>query len=132
MTNSEEEFAGKIKGYLDQSVAGLKPGVAYRLREMRTAVLDRMDEAQLAPGLVPAGAHGMAALPRRRTRSNPLSLLLALLIVAAGVIGYQQWTSYQQVKVFEELDAQILSSDLPIDAYLDGGFAAWLKTSTED
>ncbi len=27
----------------------------------------------------------------------------------------------------EELDAQLLTGDLPIDAYLDRGFEAWLK-----
>ena len=32
----------------------------------------------------------------------------------------------QQVSEIEELDAQILSSDLPIDAYLDQGFRNWL------
>ena len=37
----------------------------------------------------------------------------------------------QQVREFEELDAQILTSDLPIDAYLDRGFQHWLKTSSE-
>lgn len=132
MTRSEDEFARKIKTYLDQSAAGLKPGVAYRLREMRTAALDRLDGVQPASELVPAGAHGMAMLSPRRGRTSMASLGLALLLVAAAVFGYQQWTVYQQVKAYEELDTQILSSDLPIDAYLDGGFATWLKTSTDN
>ena len=29
----------------------------------------------------------------------------------------------------EEIDAMLLSSELPIDAYLDRGFQAWLKTA---
>ena len=41
-------------------------------------------------------------------------------------IGYQQWNLYQQSREIEELDVQILSSDLPIDAYLDRGFQTWL------
>jgi len=45
--------------------------------------------------------------------------------VAAG-FGYQQWQVYQQTNEIEELDVQILSSDLPIDAYLDQGFRNWL------
>ena len=32
----------------------------------------------------------------------------------------------------EETDAAILTSDLPIDAYLDRGFQNWLKHGTDD
>jgi len=53
--------------------------------------------------------------------------ILVMFIVAAG-FGYQQWQAYQQVNDLVELDAQILSSDLPIDAYLDQGFRNWLTS----
>ena len=43
--------------------------------------------------------------------------------------GYQQWHAVQQVREFEELDLHLLSSDLPIDAYLDRGFQNWLRTA---
>jgi hypothetical protein len=32
----------------------------------------------------------------------------------------------------EETDAAILSSDLPIDAYLDRGFQNWLTRTSDD
>ena len=51
---------------------------------------------------------------------------MGILILAAGVFGWQQWQFDQQTRELEELDAQILSSDLPIDAYLDRGFQTWL------
>ena len=51
--------------------------------------------------------------------------------VAVAGFGWQQWQAFQQVKEFEELDTQILSSDLPIDAYLDRGFQNWIKASFE-
>jgi hypothetical protein len=53
------------------------------------------------------------------------------LIVAAG-FGVQQWQAYQQLNDIEETDAAILSSDLPIDAYLDRGFQNWLKHASYD
>ena len=46
--------------------------------------------------------------------------------MAAAVFGYQQWQLYQQTREIEELDVQILTSDLPIDAYVDRGFQTWL------
>ena len=53
-------------------------------------------------------------------------LWLGIAIIVAAAFGYQQWQVYQQTQRIEELDAQILSSDLPIDAYLDQGFRTWL------
>ena len=138
MNASEEEFAGKIKTYLDRSVADLAPGVAYRLREMRTLALDRLDgyDEVRQPALSAAGVHGLVSLGRggRQLRPRLAALVVAVgvLVLGTSVMGYQQWHAYQQIKEYEELDAQILSSDLPIDAYLDTGFQAWLKTSTDD
>jgi hypothetical protein len=49
----------------------------------------------------------------------------------ALAFGWQQWRALQQVQDLQDLDAQILSSDLPLDAYLDRGFVNWLKTDSE-
>ena len=40
-----------------------------------------------------------------------------------------QWSSAEEKG---DLDAELLSSDLPIDAYVDRGFQNWLSTSHED
>ena len=69
---------------------------------------------------------------RRRPAAGGLRLWLGVAaFVAVAAFGWQQWKAVQQVREFEELDAQILSSDLPIDAYLDRGFQNWLKASFE-
>ena len=51
------------------------------------------------------------------------------LIVASGIgyQGYQQWKAQQDLNEVEETDAALLTSELPIDAYLDRGFQNWLK-----
>ena len=54
-----------------------------------------------------------------------------LLIAGAAAFGWQQWRAFQQVQEFQDLDAQILSSELPLDAYLDRGFLNWLKDDAE-
>ena len=51
--------------------------------------------------------------------------------MAAG-FGVQQWQAYQQLNDLEETDSAILSSDLPIDAYLDRGFQNWLKHTGDE
>ena len=51
-------------------------------------------------------------------------------MVILGVIGLAAvytWQQKQGAAEVEELDALVLTSELPIDAYLDRGFEAWLK-----
>ncbi len=81
--------------------------------------------------MVLAGAHGFAT--DAGASRKPLYSLVALLFLAViSGVGYQQYRAYTHIQELEELDAQILSSELPIDAYLDGGFQTWLKTSLDD
>lgn len=132
MTSRETEIANKIRPYLDQATAELKAGIVYRLQLARADALARLSDPQrvvaseLAHAL--AGA-GTGSRPTTRF-SFRLWISIALFAVVAG-FGWQQWRTFQDTREFEELDAQILSSDLPIDAYLDRGFQNWLKASFE-
>ena len=71
----------------------------------------------------------------RRTGSSPRGaaslwksgrLWFGIAAIVLASFAWQQWQLYQQTREIEELDAQLLSSDLPIDAYLDRGFQNWL------
>jgi Protein of unknown function (DUF3619) len=130
MTTRDEDFAKKITTYLDRGAADLKAGTAYRLQLARAEALARLADPQRAAELRVAGAQagggsGTVGGDRRFWASGRLWIGIAL-IAAAGV-GYQQWEAYQQQNDLEETDAAILSSELPIDAYLDRGFQNWLK-----
>jgi hypothetical protein len=133
MSAQESEIAKKIATYLDRGTAQLKAGTAYRLQQARAAALARLGEAVHVPGLQMAHAlAGGGGNSGRRPGSSRLVLWLGIAaFVAVAAVGWQQWRTMQQVREFEELDAQILSSDLPIDAYLDRGFQNWLKASFE-
>jgi hypothetical protein len=131
MTTDDDNFAKKLTGYLDHGTAELKAGTAYRLQKARAAAIARLagpeavraSESRLAHAFAGSGA-GAPSGGRSLWASARLWLGIAM-IVAAG-FGYQQWRVYQQVSEIVELDSQILSSDLPIDAYLDQGFRNWL------
>jgi len=132
MTSRETEIANKIKPYLDQATADLKAGIVYRLQLARADALARLSDPQriVAPVLAHALAGaGIAGRPSPRF-SFRLWLAIAVFAIVAG-FGWQPWRTFQDTREFEELDAQILSSDLPIDAYLDRGFQNWLKASFE-
>jgi hypothetical protein len=61
-----------------------------------------------------------------------LRVLLPTLLLLAGLFGIYSWQQEQRAADIEELDAQLLTDDLPIDAYLDRGFEAWLKKVSAD
>ena len=133
MTAQNDNFAKQLTGYLDQGTAQLKAGTAYRLQQARAKAMARLTnperavaaESRLAHAFAGGGASGAAG--GRNPRATARLWLGIAIIVAAG-FGYQQWRAYQQVSEISDLDVQILSSDLPIDAYIDQGFRNWLAS----
>jgi hypothetical protein len=135
MTHRDDDFAKKITTYLDRGAADLKAGTAYRLQLARAEALARLADPRRAAGLRVAdanagGGSGTVGGDRRFWASGRLWVGIAL--IAAAGFGYQQWHDYQQQSEIEEMDAAILSSDLPIDAYLDRGFQNWLKHASDE
>jgi hypothetical protein len=57
-------------------------------------------------------------------------VLLPMAVLILGLIAVNQWRDSQLAAEIEEIDTAVLTSDLPIDAYLDKGFDAWLKRSS--
>ncbi len=132
MTKENDEFARKLTGYLDRGSAELKAGTAYRLQLARAEALARLADpkrqtAAQAPLALAGAGTGTLGGGGSGLRMN-VKLGIGILLIVVAAFGYQQWQAYQQLKDLEETDAAILSSDLPIDAYLDQGFQNWLRT----
>jgi hypothetical protein len=53
-------------------------------------------------------------------------------VLALGVAGVSYWSSMERAAEIEDVDSALLSDDLPINAYLDRGFDAWLKRTSQD
>ncbi len=131
MTANDKEIAGKITAYLDAGTKELKSGTTYRLQQARAAALARLQEPMRSPEAALAGAGG--TLGGTRPFYAQVRFWIGVALIAAAGFGWQQWQAYQSfneaVHEAEEIDAMLLSSELPIDAYLDRGFQAWLKTA---
>ena len=138
MSDHDREFAKKLTSYLDAGTAGLKAGTAYKLQLARAEALARLRDPKRAPAVRMTPALAGAGAGTGTTGSGPSTrpifykVGLAVLLIAAAALGYQQWQAYQVIADLEETDAAILSSDLPIDAYLDRGFQNWLKHISAD
>jgi hypothetical protein len=106
----------------------VRPEIAERLRKARELALERQ-RPEPAPALAWAdnvvgrvgGWGGLA-----------LRVLLPLAMLVAGGAAIYTWQQNQRAAELEEIDSQLLTDDLPIDAYLDRNFQNWLKKRTAE
>jgi hypothetical protein len=64
--------------------------------------------------------------PRRLPRLRKLALAWPLLALVIGLAGIAWWEDHQRTAELADIDAAMLSDDLPLNAYLDHGFNAYL------
>ena len=132
---NEIKFANKIRRVLNEGArlhGARGERIAERLRAARERALERRRIAH-EPAL--AWERGAAALATSDGAGGgsedaggfSLRLLLATALLLAGLFAIYSGQQAQRAAEVEELDAQLLTDDLPIDAYLDRGFDAWLK-----
>jgi hypothetical protein len=116
---NEMQFGHRIRQILNQGIT-VEPDIAQRLAQARNRALERHSaEPAMAWADNVTGSIGWAGIALR------VLVPLALLIAFAGAV--YTWQQNQRAAEIEEVDALLLTDDLPIDAYLDRGFQNWLK-----
>jgi len=127
---NEIKFANKIRQALNEGArleGDRGARVAERLRAARERALERRRIVQ-EPSPVLAGAGAESVVDSfGGTGGFSLRMTLAALLLVAGLAGIYKFQLDQRAAEVEELDAMLLTDDLPMDAYLDRGFEAWLK-----
>lgn len=58
---------------------------------------------------------------------DTLGWIAPLVVLVFGLIGIAQWQDDSRINDIAEIDAALLSDDVPPDAYADSGFLAFLK-----
>jgi hypothetical protein len=131
---NEIQLANRLRRSLNEGLAlRLEPRVAQRLQAAREQALTHQRAEASAPSFVLAGSAGFARSHNEGFWPNSLRALAAAALLAVGLFSVYSWQQAHQIAELEEVDAQLLADDLPIDAYLDQGFKAWLKkTSAEE
>ena len=123
---NESQFGNRVRHILNQGLE-LRPGQAERLRAARELALQHQ-RPEPAPALawadnVVGGLGGWGGVSLR--------VIAPLLVLAASVAAVYTWQQKQQLAEVEEIDALLLTDDLPIDALLDRNFQNWLKRRVE-
>ena len=119
---NELQFGNRIRQILDEGTR-LDAATVERLRAARALALERH---RPAPADAPAYAGGGRGSIDHTPRFSP-SLLVALALLALGLALVYSAQQKRHAAEVVELDTQLLADELPIDAYLDKGFEAWLK-----
>jgi hypothetical protein len=123
MNETEElQFAYRIRQIFNQGIS-VAPEMAARLAAARREALARQ---RPEPAPVLAWADNLVGNLGGWSGVS-LRLLVPTVALVASVAAIYTWQQNQRAAEVEEIDAQLLTDELPIDAYLDRGFQNWLK-----
>lgn len=134
LENKEFEFGREMRRALDESAANLPAPTTARLAAARQAALARKKAEPVfvrAPALAAAGVGSLAGAPsplpvRRRSALGRFALAWPLAALVAGLFAIAYFEDQQRTAELADIDAAMLSDDLPLTAYLDHGFNAYL------
>jgi hypothetical protein len=125
---NEHQFGNKVRQVLNRGLQGVDTTTAQRLKAARELALSRQ-----RPEPVVALAWADNVLGRFGGWTGLARYVIApLAILLIGAAGVYNWQQTQRTAELVEIDSQLLTDDLPIDAYLDRGFQNWLKKRTSE
>lgn len=122
----QDELARRIVKLLDESTERIGNVQQERLAAARQLALTRY-RPQPVMGWAPAWANGMSWLTERHIFGVRYLLPMAALVL--GLAGVVYVNSNGASPDIADIDAGLLTDELPINAYLDKGFDSWLKRS---
>ncbi len=122
---NELHFAYKIRQHLNRGLKELPEGTLKRLESARERAL-----AQQKVSVPQSVLAGVGNFVQQQVVDNlHIKQVLLALVVVFGITSYTYWYADQSITELEIIDSALLSDDLPIAAFTDKGFDAWLKSS---
>ena len=120
---NEKEFASKVKPWLERAAGGVGEMQATRLKSARLRALDAYREPVRLLGLVTISGGTLQHLHYSLVQRSLLWLPLVVFIAVLAMM------SVNREPDLGELDVQLLTQELPPDAFLDHEFRSWLGNS---
>lgn len=125
MNSDDLNFAYKVRHALNARLDDLPVSTTDRLAAARQAALSRKKAhapVRIAQGQLASNTGSLLSF----SFLNRMGVIIPLLALVAGLAGIYQFEEQQRIKELAELDAAVLSDELPLTAYLDEGFNAYL------
>ena len=139
MTNTEalraqalaDQFGRAVARRLDSGKDEIDYAVGERLRAARVRALAARKTEEHAPVVIGRGGAATLGLGER-TWFNRIASVLPLVVLAVGLVLIHTSQSERRVNELAEVDAALLTDDLPPAAYADPGFVQYLKSGGGD
>jgi hypothetical protein len=134
MNAKELNFAYKVRHALNEHLDKLPAETTSRLAAARAkAMASKKSDAPVrarAPQVAFAGEIG-DFFNEPLSWFRRLGLAVPAIVLVAGLFGIYHMEQQQRISDTAELDALVLSDELPLSAYLDHGFNAYLASQGE-
>ncbi|WP_426102614.1 DUF3619 family protein [Massilia sp. TSP1-1-2] len=130
MNSDDLNFAYKVRHALNEHAEQLPSSTVDRLAAARKAAMARkkpdapvrLAQRQMAGNI--GSLFSFSTLGR-------MAVIVPLLALVVGLAGIYEYEEQQRISEMAELDAALLADDLPLTAYLDTGFNAYLEKRTQ-
>ena len=123
----EKDFAQKVTHTLNWGLSRIEDSKLTRIRAARQRALSAYREPVTILGLVTVSGQ---TLDMSNWIRKPLFWLPILIVVAAVAGQTLTGSDDNSDEALGELDAQLLTGELPINAFLDKDFGSWVQESS--
>ena len=125
-TQQDHELAEKIAALLNEGKQQLDTRTAAKLLDIRKQALAHFNEQPARSWAFEWATQSAVRIAEPFSYNlRALAILLALLASLAGAVAWQSFST--QGSEIADIDEDLLTSELPINAYLDRSIDSWLK-----
>lgn len=131
--SKQDRYALRVAARLNEGCQDLPYEISERLRAARVQALARRKLAQprMASELALSGGGATLTLGDEGLNLwSRLGALLPLVALAAGLVAINLVQDDDRAREMAEVDAALLTDDLPPDAYTDPGFLQYVKAAS--
>lgn len=128
----QDRFGRQVAARLAAGTAEIPYNVTERLRAARVQAVARRKQTQpiSASSVVASGGTAAMAFDGGQSLWNRIASALPLIALAAGLILIHAVENERRATEVAEVDAALLTDDLPPSAYADPGFVQFLKSGS--
>ena len=127
MNTDDINLAYKVRHALNEQLDTLPDATTSRLASARAAALARK-KADAPRSALQASKKSSGFKLFSGSGWGRIAVAVPLFALVAGLTGIYQHEQKQHIAELAELDAAVLSDELPLTAYLDNGFNAYLAS----
>lgn len=130
----QDRFGLQVTARLSESAGDLPHDISERLRAARMQALAKRKVVKTRTASTMAASGGSAALTFGDDDTNlwdRIASVFPLIVLIVGLVAINVIQNDYRAKELAEVDAALLTDDLPPAAYTDPGFALFLKSSRD-